>query len=99
MDTYYSKEQGLTITPPEHMDFRAPLAVLEEIPNQLDNDLRITVDFCSTTHIDSSGIGALLKLQHYLPKTAPRIHFINLNEDVYRIFSTFNMETVFDIEH
>lgn len=97
----YVPENGITVSPSGMFDYCAgheciPLVekLISEHPGA-----RVTVDFTSTTFIDSSGIGALIAMSRKLPDDAPRVRLLKPSATVQKLLEICHLDRLFDIEH
>lgn len=60
--------------------------------------VRVVIDMCNTSSIDSSALGMLLNMQRHLNKSDGEISIINCNGDIKKVLEITHFEKKFDLK-
>jgi anti-sigma B factor antagonist len=100
MNIDYDDQKGLTVVPKGLFDYSMGSECIEKVEPYINQfgAIQITVDFCDTTFMDSSGIGALIILMRALPCNAPPIKLIHPSRSVHKLMEVCHLDKLFVIE-
>jgi anti-sigma B factor antagonist len=59
---------------------------------------KITIDMKETAYIDSSGLGAFIRIKNVTGKAEADLKLINVNKNVFDVFKFANLDGFFNIE-
>lgn len=74
-------------------DFRSELhTVVQESPKE------IQIDLTGVEMVDSVGIGVIIATHNSLNKAGGTLKVVNVNKDIFRLFSTMRLDRHFTVE-
>lgn len=100
MKIEFDSQQGLTVVPEGLFDYTTGTECVRQVDRYIHDfgAIQITFDFCKTTFMDSSGIGALIVLLRALPKQSPPIKLIRPSKSVHKLMEVCHLHKLFVIE-
>lgn len=96
----YTHESGVTIVPEGLFDYSVGNDCIHQVEQYVKEfgAVQVTFDFCNTTYMDSSGIGALIVVLRKLPMGAPPIKLIRLSRSIHKLMEVCHLHKLFRIE-
>lgn len=99
MKIEYDHQSGVKVIPDGLFDYSTGSDCVHQVEQYIraHGAIQITFDFCNTTFMDSSGIGALIILLRALPDDAPQIKLVHPSKSIQKLMEICHLDKLFII--